>query len=146
MAWKLSRYRTGDVVEVRSKEEILAMLDQHGSVDGMPFMPEMLQYCGRRFRVSAVAHKTCDTARQTGTGRRLQAPVHLAGLHCDGLAHGDHRLIPELTWNTFRDQAVLEYESPKYDGDLGQPSVFVPLSSEVAHIGSQGRGCEDGVH
>jgi LmbE family N-acetylglucosaminyl deacetylase len=43
-------------------------------------------------------------------------------------AHQDHRLIGELTWNTFRDHLVLEYEIPKYDGDLGQPSVFVPLT------------------
>src|SRR6202041_1090143 len=42
-------------------------------------------------------------------------------------AHQDHRLISELTWNTFRDHLILEYEIPKYDGDLGQPSVFVPL-------------------
>ena len=42
-------------------------------------------------------------------------------------AHQDHRLIAELTWNTFRDHFVLEYEIPKYDGDLGQPNVFVPL-------------------
>lgn len=46
-------------------------------------------------------------------------------------AHQDHRLIAEMTWNTFRDHMILEYEIPKYDGDLGQPSVFVPLSSEV---------------
>jgi LmbE family N-acetylglucosaminyl deacetylase len=46
-------------------------------------------------------------------------------------AHQDHRLIAELTWNTFRDHLVLEYEIPKYDGDLGQPSVFVPLASEI---------------
>jgi LmbE family N-acetylglucosaminyl deacetylase len=46
-------------------------------------------------------------------------------------AHQDHRLIAELTWNTFRDHWILEYEIPKYDGDLGQPSVFVPLSPEV---------------
>jgi LmbE family N-acetylglucosaminyl deacetylase len=46
-------------------------------------------------------------------------------------AHQDHRIISELTWNTFRDHLVLEYEIPKYDGDLGQPSVFVPLDSEV---------------
>lgn len=46
-------------------------------------------------------------------------------------AHQDHRLIAELTWNTFRDHLVLEYEVPKYDGDLGQPSVFVPLDAEV---------------
>jgi len=46
-------------------------------------------------------------------------------------AHQDHRLLAELTWNTFRDHLILEYEIPKYDGDLGQPSVFVPLQAEV---------------
>jgi LmbE family N-acetylglucosaminyl deacetylase len=46
-------------------------------------------------------------------------------------AHQDHRLIAELTWNTFRDHMILEYEIPKYDGDMGQPSVFVPLDAEV---------------
>jgi LmbE family N-acetylglucosaminyl deacetylase len=45
--------------------------------------------------------------------------------------HQDHRLLAELTWNTFRDHFVLEYEIPKYDGDLGQPSVFVPLEMET---------------
>jgi len=44
-------------------------------------------------------------------------------------AHQDHRLVSELTWNTFRDHLILEYEIPKYDGDLGQPNVFVPLES-----------------
>jgi LmbE family N-acetylglucosaminyl deacetylase len=46
-------------------------------------------------------------------------------------AHQDHRLISELTWNTFRDHLILEYEIPKYDGDLGQPSLFVPLEADV---------------
>jgi LmbE family N-acetylglucosaminyl deacetylase len=46
-------------------------------------------------------------------------------------AHQDHRLVAELTWNTFRDHLILEYEIPKYDGDLGQPSLFVPLQTEV---------------
>src|SRR5262249_5585575 len=45
-------------------------------------------------------------------------------------AHQDHRLVAELTWNTFRNHLILEYEIPKYDGDLGQPSVFVPLPPE----------------
>jgi LmbE family N-acetylglucosaminyl deacetylase len=42
-------------------------------------------------------------------------------------AHQDHRQISELTWNTFRDHLILEYEIPKYDGDLGRPNFFVPL-------------------
>jgi LmbE family N-acetylglucosaminyl deacetylase len=46
-------------------------------------------------------------------------------------AHQDHRLVAELTWNTFRDHLILEYEIPKYDGDLGQPSLFVPLESNA---------------
>jgi LmbE family N-acetylglucosaminyl deacetylase len=46
-------------------------------------------------------------------------------------AHQDHRLISELTWNTFRDHLVMEYEIPKFDGDLGQPNGYVPLSQEI---------------
>ena len=45
--------------------------------------------------------------------------------------HQDHRLVSELTWNTFRDHLILEYEIPKYDGDLGKPNVFVPLDDAV---------------
>jgi LmbE family N-acetylglucosaminyl deacetylase len=45
--------------------------------------------------------------------------------------HQDHRLISELTWNTFRDHAILEYEVPKYDGDLGLPNVFVHLDEAI---------------
>jgi hypothetical protein len=98
MSWVLSRFRAGDVVEVRSKAEIFATLDEHGCLEGMPFMPEMLQYCGRRFRVSAVAHKTCDTARRTWTGRRLDTAVHLADLRCDGAAHGGCEAACNLFW------------------------------------------------
>jgi len=42
--------------------------------------------------------------------------------------HQDHRLVSELTWNTWRDHLILEYEIPKYDGDLGVPNFFSPLS------------------
>jgi LmbE family N-acetylglucosaminyl deacetylase len=45
--------------------------------------------------------------------------------------HQDHRLVSELTWNTFRDHLILEYEIPKYDGDFGCPNLFVPLDEEV---------------
>jgi LmbE family N-acetylglucosaminyl deacetylase len=45
--------------------------------------------------------------------------------------HQDHRLISDLTWNTFRDHLILEYEIPKYDGDLGQPNAFVPLAESI---------------
>jgi len=48
--------------------------------------------------------------------------------HFRGDLHQDHRVVNELTWNTFRDHLVLEYEIPKYDGDLGVPNAFVPLT------------------
>lgn len=60
--------------------------------------------------------------------------------------HQDHRLVAELTWQTFRDHLIFEYEIPKYEGDLGQPNLFVPLSASVGeskvrhlmgHFGSQ---------
>jgi len=76
----------GDLVEVRSKTEILATLDADGRLDGMPFMPEMLQYCGRRFRIHKRAHKTCDFVTNTGS-RRLPGTVHLEDVRCDGSAH-----------------------------------------------------------
>jgi LmbE family N-acetylglucosaminyl deacetylase len=46
--------------------------------------------------------------------------------------HQDHRTVAELTWNTFRDHAVFEYEVPKYEGDLGQPNLYAPLRDAVA--------------
>jgi LmbE family N-acetylglucosaminyl deacetylase len=52
--------------------------------------------------------------------------------HYRGDAHQDHRLLCELTWNTFRNHFILEYEVPKYDGDLGAPNLFVHLPRETA--------------
>jgi LmbE family N-acetylglucosaminyl deacetylase len=46
-------------------------------------------------------------------------------------AHQDHRQVAELTWNTFRDHLILEYEIPKYDGDMGQPNFFIPLEPHI---------------
>ena len=45
--------------------------------------------------------------------------------------HQDHRLVSELTWNTFRDHMILEYEIVKYDGDMGAPNFFVPLDDPL---------------
>lgn len=53
-------------------------------------------------------------------------------------AHQDHRLVAELTWNTFRDHSILEYEIAKYEGDLGKPNVYVPISEPNANRKLQG--------
>jgi LmbE family N-acetylglucosaminyl deacetylase len=52
--------------------------------------------------------------------------------HHRGDRHQDHNIVAELTWNTFRDHLILEYEIPKYEGDLGTPNLFVPLSDSIA--------------
>lgn len=82
-----SHYSAGDLVQVRSREEILRTLDAEGCLDGLPFMPEMLRHCDRTFRVAKRAHKTCDFVNKTGV-RALPSAVHLENLRCDGCAHG----------------------------------------------------------
>jgi hypothetical protein len=77
--------KAGDWVEVLSKEEILKTLDQDAQLDGMPFMPEMFEFCGKRFQVQARAHKTCDTVFPV-RGRRVDRAIHLE-TRCDGGAH-----------------------------------------------------------
>lgn len=84
-------------MEVRSREEILATLDRGGRLDGMPFMPEMLQFCGKRFRVEARAVKSCDTVI-SGEGRQVHETVHLQGVRCDGSAHGGCQALCLIWW------------------------------------------------
>jgi hypothetical protein len=83
---KTRRFRVGDWVEVRGKEEILKTLDCNAQLDGMPFMPEMFAFCGKRLQVYKRAHKTCDTVFPV-RGRRVDRAVHLQ-TRCDGQAHG----------------------------------------------------------
>lgn len=87
--------RAGDLVQVRSKEEILSTLDADGRLEGLPFMPQMFQFCGRQFRVRARAHKTCDVI--AGEGRRLPDGIHL-DLRCDGQAYGGCQASCLLFW------------------------------------------------
>ncbi|MBK5222597.1 MAG: PIG-L family deacetylase [Acidimicrobiia bacterium] len=75
-----------------------------------------------------------------------EAPPDLVLTHRRDDLHQDHRILGELAWNTFRDHLLLEYEIPKYEGDLGHPNLFVPLSATtatrkvellMAHFGTQ---------
>ena len=92
--------RAGDWVEVRSKEEILESLDESGQLDGMPFMPQMLEYCGKRFRVFKHARENyCDTVNGL-RGLRLEDTVHLERLRCDGAAYGGCQAGCLLFWKT----------------------------------------------
>ncbi|MEV0162891.1 hypothetical protein B0I32_115239 [Nonomuraea fuscirosea] len=89
--------RVGDLVEVRSEAEILATLDERGELESLPFMPEMLAFCGRRMTVHKVAHKLCDTISRSGM-RRMERAVHLTGARCDGGGHGGCQTACSLYW------------------------------------------------
>jgi hypothetical protein len=89
--------RGGEIVEVRSKEEILRTLDENGRLDELPFMPEMLKYCGKRFKVFKRADKSCDTIGNTGC-RRMKNTVHLVETRCDGESHGGCEAGCMLFW------------------------------------------------
>lgn len=90
--------RAGDVVRVRSKEQILATLDANGRLEGQPFMPEMLQFAGREVPIYKIAHKTCNTIDMGASKRKLDHTVHLAGARCDGSAHGGCQADCLLFW------------------------------------------------
>jgi hypothetical protein len=89
--------KAGDEVVVRSAEEILATLDEAGMVGGLPFMPEMLAFCGQRFRVRGRAEKICDTIAYTGT-MRLPEAVFLDDLRCSGSGHGGCEAECRVFW------------------------------------------------
>jgi hypothetical protein len=92
-----ARLRPGELVEVRSLPEILATLDERGRLDGMPFMPEMVTYCGHRFPVHRRVDKVWEYAHGTGL-RRVDRAVLLENLRCDGRSHGGCQAACQLIW------------------------------------------------
>jgi hypothetical protein len=122
--WK---FRPGDVVEVLSEAEILATLDETGALDGVPFMPEMLQYIGRRFTVSKRVEKICDMIGAGGS-RRMRDAVMLEDLRCDGSAHGgcqaECRIYWKESWLTRVEDGAAPAEGMKTSGG----KAFIPLA------------------
>jgi hypothetical protein len=92
--------RPGELVRVRSAREIFSTLDEKGTLDGLPFMPEMVKFCGRTLPVAQRADKTCNM-NETGSGmdrRRMHETVHLANVRCDGGAHGGCQAACLMFW------------------------------------------------
>lgn len=94
----MTRFKSGDLVTVRSREEILATLDREGRCEGLPFMPQMFDHCGETHRVYRSAHKTCDTVNKT-RGRKIANCVHL-DLRCDGRFQGGCQAACLLFWKS----------------------------------------------
>jgi GT2 family glycosyltransferase len=118
----LGGVRVGDRVRVRSRQEILATLDERGRLDGLPFMPEMLAAVGRVFEVDAVVNRTCDTVKTDGTSgttRGMDRVVHLRGSRCDGSVHGGCQARCLLYWK-------LDWLEPAPGAPLDAASATAP--------------------
>jgi hypothetical protein len=141
-----SRYRAGDWVEVRSAEEILATLDSTGSLDRLPFMPEMLAACGGRFQVAASAHKTCDTIHKTG-GRRMRDAVHLADLRCDGSRHGGCQARCLVFWKeAWLKPAVAPADAASGEARVAAPAPVAAERTLLASARVAGKSADDVVY
>jgi hypothetical protein len=126
--------RRGDVVEVRSAREILATLDETGMLEAVPFMPEMVGYCGRRFTVQARTEKLCDTINNTLQSRRLPDAVLLDDLRCDGSSHGGCQAVCRLYWKEawLRRVDPAEPSPTPADTDAAATSELVELAERNA--------------
>lgn len=134
--------RRGDRVRIRSRAEIMDTLDEQGALAGLPFMPEMLEHCGTEVTVYSRADKTCDTIDMTGATRAMDSTVHLAGLRCDGSAHGGCQAACLIFWKHAWLRKVDRAE-PAGPGPVAQQGEerLLPLLT----IASRGPAAEDGA-
>lgn len=100
--------------EASDSAELLLDASGHADVRIESFQDSYFPYYGRE--VKAYIHQLSS-----------QINPDLVFTHWRGDAHQDHRLVSELTWNAFRSHLILEYEIPKWDGDMGRPNAFMPL-------------------
>ncbi len=126
--------KAGELVEVRSAADIMSTLDAEGKLDGLPFMPEMLAFCGRRFRVSSRADNTCAL----GQPRRIDATVHLEQLRCDGSSHRGCEAGCLLLWK----EAWLRPKTNGVDG-LSLTTASVDSSNAYRRLSDYARQPDD---
>src|SRR6266851_10166608 len=98
MSKRNARLCRGDLVEVKSPDEIVQTLDADGASDHLPFMPEMLEFCGRRFRVSRRALTICFSGPGSRRAFRPDDVVTLDGLRCSGDAHDGCQKACMIFW------------------------------------------------
>ncbi len=90
-----ARFLPGDLVEVRSSAEILSTLDERGALENLPFMPEMLSFSGRQFRVSRRAFKTCVDDQEM---RQIENTVFLEDVRRRSALPARSKLPPQISW------------------------------------------------
>lgn len=144
MAPPNTKLHRGDLVEVRSPREIFATLDGDGAIDHLPFMPEMLEYCGQRFQVASRALTVCFSGAGSPLGFRGDDVVTLDGLRCSGIAHDGCQKACTIFWREawlrkIDADAVRPTDAPPDHGELlarlktsAGPETFYCQASELA--------------
>lgn len=132
----MSRLRAGDWVEVRSKQDVLRTLDKSGRLEGLPFMPEMFEYCGQRVRVSSSAHKTCGPINGQYVALQTSNLVHL-GKRCDGSAHDGCQNRCLLFWHT---AWLRPADAPTIDGHNHGDGVVTTTRQADSALAAKGCG------
>lgn len=120
--------RPGALVRVRSEAEILATLDDDGTLDGVPFMPEMLQFVGKTLPVLQRADKTCNGH---GRPRKMDGAVHLAAVRCDGSAHDGCQYGCRIFWKESWLERADGSASPASGPDRSSPPPPEPALSDL---------------
>jgi len=147
--WTNQRHmlRPGDLVEVKTPDEILRTLDADGTLDHLPFMPEMAEFCGKRFRVARRVVKTCYTGKgSTMRAFRGDDVVTLDGVRCSGAAHDGCQKACSIFWREAWLRKVADNEGPSEresnDGrrlrrrlkTTSGPSTFFCQASELLKV------------
>jgi hypothetical protein len=142
MVMRDASLRRGDMVEVKSPAEILATLDERGMLEGLPFMPEMLQFAGRRFTVDKRADKLCDTIGDY-TSRKMPGTVLLEDLRCDGSGHDGCQAECRLFW---KEQWLRRVEpgAPPAPATAGDDSASRAALAQRAARGAQSTSAAGG--
>jgi hypothetical protein len=126
-------------VEVRSAGEILRTLDERGALDALPFMPEMVAYCGRRFAVERRTEKVCDTIQYSGS-RRLGDCVFLDDVRCDGAGHDGCQAECRLYWKEAWLKRVEPGEPAPEPGDDDGRRALLELVGRSTRTSTDGGG------
>ena len=128
--------RPGDLVRVRSASEILATLDAEGAVEGIPFMPEMLRYVDKQYRVSNRVEKICWYTSES-CSRKLPNTVLLENLRCDGSAHGNCQAECRIYWKDAWVERV-EPGTPERESDAESLAALRELVTPTTRVASDG--------
>lgn len=130
--------RPGEWVEVRQLDEILATLDENGTLGGVPFMPEMAAYCGRRARVFRRIDKLNDWIRGTGL-KRMHDLVLLTDIRCSGSAHGGCQANCHIRWSElWLRRSRPDATPPTAEDRPDRPAVPPRLSQLASHVDADG--------